>query len=154
LAAGGFSPDFSSQTKACELFDPATNSWHPTGNLGTARGLAPATVLLSGNVLIAGGIASGGEQATSELYDVVNGTWSSVNPGLGTARHDLAFVRFLDGAVLAVGGAIGTTANSAVDLYTPGGGWGSKASLGEAQYSAPATLLWDGTVVSSFGTTQ
>src|SRR5450759_4572156 len=54
-----------------------TNTWSAAGNLTTARYLHTATLLPSGQVLVAGGSSNSGLLASAELYDAATNTWSA-----------------------------------------------------------------------------
>src|SRR5674476_678566 len=62
-----------------------TNTWSAAGSLTTARYGHTATLLPSGQVLVAGGIGSSGLLASAELYDPATNTWSAAG-SLTTAR--------------------------------------------------------------------
>ena len=85
-----------------ELFDPVTNTWTFAGNLLQARGEHSATLLPSGEVLIAGGTA-GRPLATVEAFSPATNTWRSVAP-LSTSRLRHTATLQGDGTVLVVGG--------------------------------------------------
>jgi len=72
LAAGGFDSYNSSAstiTSTAELWDPSTGTWAYTSSLATGRAGHTATVLASGNVVVAGGdVGGGGLTASAELY--------------------------------------------------------------------------------------
>jgi N-acetylneuraminic acid mutarotase len=51
-----------------ELYNPTANTWSPTGSLATARDSDTATLLPSGQVLVAGGKGSAGYLSSAELY--------------------------------------------------------------------------------------
>src|SRR5450759_38673 len=65
----------------------ATNTWSAAGSLITARQDHTATLLPSGQVLVAGGFNynSGNALASAELYDPATNTWSAAG-SLTTAR--------------------------------------------------------------------
>src|SRR4029077_17892847 len=64
---------------SAELYDPATGTWIPTGDLNAARYHHAATLLPTGIVLVAGGIDGKlNVLASAELYDI----------GLGFIRPD------------------------------------------------------------------
>jgi len=64
--SGGTSP-----TGAAELWDPASNSFSPTGSMHTARGGDhTATTLLDGRVLVVGDTTGGEHPTYAELYEV------------------------------------------------------------------------------------
>ena len=80
-----FTPGSDRILGSCEVFDPVTWSWAPTGSLATGRYLHRATLLASGKVLATGGLANvtapGSTQVTaplasSEICDPASGTWS------------------------------------------------------------------------------
>ena len=51
---GGTSQGNSKSTASAEVYDPISGSWTVTGSMVTIQG-GPATVLLDGRVLVAGG---------------------------------------------------------------------------------------------------
>lgn len=70
LSVGGFPGQ-----ALAEVFDPATESWSPTGQMTSFGRFNPSfTALPNGRVLVAGG-GSGG--ASAELYDPVTNSWRS-----------------------------------------------------------------------------
>jgi hypothetical protein len=100
-----------------EIYDPATGVWTTTGDLITGRSDAGATVLPSGQVLIAGGNLG---TASAELYDPASGTWTATG-SLNTARGSFAMTSLPSGMVLAAGGYLsGTGALASAELYDPG----------------------------------
>ena len=103
LAAGGH--DGNRTLTSCELYDPATGEWRPTGAMRTARRNHAAVVLADGRVLVAGGTfsASFGALAGAEVYEPGTGRWTQV-ADMGEARNDPAAVVLADGRVLVAGG--------------------------------------------------
>jgi hypothetical protein len=69
LVAGGYNGSSGALALAsAELYDRATNTWSVAGSLTTARYLHTATLLPSGQVLVAGGAGNSGPLASAELY--------------------------------------------------------------------------------------
>jgi hypothetical protein len=58
-----------STTSACELYDPATETFRNTGTMVVARIGPKATLLADGRVLIAGGLRNNFAMAGPEIYD-------------------------------------------------------------------------------------
>jgi N-acetylneuraminic acid mutarotase len=96
-----------------ELFDPATGSWSKTGNLTAERYSHTATLLPTGEVLVAGGEnqqnhyphLSYNDLYTAELYDSVTRTWTRTD-SLVSARAGHTATLLPDGQVLIAGGAV------------------------------------------------
>src|SRR5436190_11612221 len=82
------------------LIDP---SWVTTGSLATARASHTATLLPSGQVLVAGGRGNRGYLSSAELYDPATGSWSSTG-SLGSARYAHTATLLPSGKVLVAGG--------------------------------------------------
>jgi hypothetical protein len=156
LVAGG-SNDFNlgPTTPAAELYDPATGTWSPTGNLSTARQSHSATLLQNGNVLVVGGVGSGGYLSSAELYDPIAGTWSATE-NLPIAVGNGQTVTLLSNSqVLVAGGQNATGYLSNAELYDPVvGTWTSTGSLSMPRIFHTATPLADGTVLVAGGRTQ
>ena len=99
-----------------------TNTWSAAGSLTTARFYHTATLLPSGQVLVAGGHNSNGGfgfyLASAELYDPATNTWSAAG-SLATARLYHTATRLPSGQVLVAGGFDGSGALASAELYTP-----------------------------------
>jgi hypothetical protein len=89
LVVGGLDPlQGSTGLTSAEIYDPASNSWSPTGDMTTATIAPVATLLQDGTVLVAGigDTSSMGSQSGSsldflnsaEIYDPASGTFSPV----------------------------------------------------------------------------
>jgi hypothetical protein len=75
---------------SAELYDPATGTFNPTASMTSVRAQAPATALLDGRVLIAGGMNDSGGLSSAELYQPdPNAKPSEPRPAAGTTA-DLA----------------------------------------------------------------
>ena len=61
---------------SAELYDPASGTWSATGSMVDSPVYHTATLLLSGQVLVAGGYA-GRSLSSAELYDPASGTWTA-----------------------------------------------------------------------------
>ncbi len=117
---------------SADLYNPATNSFTPTGALVTARYAHTATVLANGMVLVAGGfggatstLQSGGAALTSaELYNPTSGTWTATG-SMTTARMNHTATLLASGEVLVAGGYTGTATTATAEIYNPvSGTWG------------------------------
>ncbi|WNG50510.1 kelch-like protein [Archangium minus] len=99
LVAGG-------ETDTAELYDPATDTWTPTGKMNASRYKHTATLLPSGKVLVIGGGWS-----STELYDPATNTWTPAAP----------LKEYLSGhtATLLPSGKVMVKGSKTLDLYDP-----------------------------------
>lgn len=92
LVAGGASGGFYNRvfvgSTVCELFDPATNTFSPTGSLLAYRYGHSATVLSSGRVLIAAGFGGTSSLRSCEIYDPVTGSFGAAPSLQGIEGRD------------------------------------------------------------------
>src|SRR5674476_240527 len=129
-----------------------TNTWSAAGSLITARNAHTATLLPSGQVLVAGGFGSSGVLVSAELYDPATNTWSAAG-SLTTARFNHTAALLPSGQVLVAGGAdtVGNSLASA-ERYDPATNtWSAAGSLTTARVSHTATLLPSGQVLVAGG---
>ena len=120
---------------SCEIFDPASGTWTPTGSLATSRYLHRATLLASGRVLVTGGMANGTavgqatvDLASSEIFDPVSGSWTP-GPDMPEARSRHEQITLPSGQVFVTGGR-GPDYLSSSLLYNEGAGtWSATGSL-------------------------
>ena len=106
----------SHQTRACwtgdssqesaELYDPASGTFTPTGNMSVTRSCHSATLLADGRVLIVGGHRfnfRNSALASAEIYDHATGIFAPT-AGMSIGRQDHTATLLPDGRVLVVGG--------------------------------------------------
>jgi RHS repeat-associated protein len=138
------------------LLDP---SWTTTGSMTTTRQGHTATLLSTGNVLVAGGTSNGTTAlASAELYNRTTGTWSATASMTGARTlHSATQLNTssngtTSGMVLIAGGINGSTSQSTAQLYSPSAGtWTAAANLNAARHAHSATLLADGRVLVAGG---
>ena len=83
-------------------YNPSTNTWSAAGSLGAARNSHTATLLITGNVLISGGSASGG---AVEYYDPTSGATSGARVAIWAAQRGYHTATMLpSGKVIVAGG--------------------------------------------------
>jgi N-acetylneuraminic acid mutarotase len=143
---------------AGRLTSPDSGTWTFTGSLNTGRGLATATLLPNGKVLVAGGYNSyGGYLASAELDDPVTGTWTATG-SLNTGRYAHTATLLSNGKVLVAGGFNNISLSgilSSAELYDPATGrWNATASLSTARELHTAKLLPIGKVLVAGGTNR
>lgn len=173
LIAGGDNKGFFQNSIAsAEIFDPASESFSPTGAMNTAREFAGAVVLdpavvsgsEAGDILAAGGIAATGNLTgtsldSAELYDPVSGTWSTVGAPMAAARalHSMTlFTSGPDGGQVLIAGGVAfdahgklsttkRTSHGDAELFDPASGTFSKTgSMNGARGGHGAALLGSG----------
>ena len=145
LVAGGLnlSGGFQSLPLAsAELYNPATGTWTPTGNMTTGRYSFTLTLLSNGQVLAAGGTNNGNGGLTSaELYNPATGTW--------TATGSMATGNQSTGAVLLPNGEVFVVATA--ELYNPTTAAWSTTTPSPSRGGAPIVLLPHGQVWVGMG---
>src|ERR1035437_1411871 len=80
-----------------------TNTWSAAGSLTTARQNHTATLLPSGQVLVAGGYGNSGFLASAERYDPATNSWNAA-ASLTTSRYYHIATLLPSGQVLVAGG--------------------------------------------------
>lgn len=164
LVTGGDGPAETLAT--AELFDPATETFTPTGSMKVARFGHTATLLKDGRVLVMGGAVHASvpptwllSLGTAEIFDPTSGTFSQTG-NLGTARTAHAATLLKNGNVLVTGGLVYSTQAgspigsglSSAELFDPTKGtFAPTASMTAGRGGHSATLLNDGTVLVAGG---
>jgi hypothetical protein len=156
LIVGGYTDENAvevprARTASAELYDPATGTFRPTGNMIAARVNHTATLLPNGRVLIAGGVAvdyvygvtNTSDWASAELYDPSTGTFAAA-ANMTTPRSDHTATLLLDGRVLIVGGDRAATNHSRAEIYDP---VLNTFTVTPDMWGAPVILLSDGRVL-------
>ena len=165
LVAGGCKApcDTTTNLTGAELYHPDTGTWTPTGSMHDPRIQFTMTRLPDGRVLAAGGCHTADCSrvlASAELYDPHTDTWTATG-SLHGPRALQAATLLPDGRVLVVGG-IDSGCNAACspflarsEIYDPRTGtWTLTGALHQARARPTATLLPDGRVLVTGGTTN
>jgi hypothetical protein len=162
LIAGGYtegSAEGSATVANAELFDPATNTFTPTGPLQSARAGHVAVLLKNGKVLIAGGVGPEWRFLSSaELYDPATGRFAPVGD-MTVARESHAAVRLQDGRVLIVGGHRGRRADitlyASAEVFDPADQrFRRVGDMQTRRHKHDAVLLADGRVLVTGGSDE
>jgi hypothetical protein len=153
LIAGGIGAGSNEPGLAtAELYDPTSGTFSYTGRMKNDHSYHTATLLNSGQVLIAGGLSqSGGSNPPAELYDPTSGTFSQTGT-LTTSRFAPTATLLNDGTVLFTGGASNLTST---ELYSPTSGtFAATGSLNVGRSSQAAAILGNGQVLVAGGNGQ
>jgi hypothetical protein len=147
------SPDESAERS--ELFSPTSDAWSsvPPETRGGARQFHSATLLATGQVLIAGGMRSLHPIGSAVLYDPTSNAWIPV-PDMTENRCGQAAQLLPTGKrVLMVGSGCGWAEQSAIaEEYDSGSNrWFAVASLAAPRGRIVAVVLADGRVVAFGG---
>jgi len=142
-----------------DIYDPASDTWTPTGALNLPRnGVQPGGLinLSNGQILIAGGGTGSRSIHEAELYDPDSETWSFTGPmALQRCVHTSTLLQ--DGRVLVTGGIDWTTneIHASAELYDPETGtWRSTGAMKTARWNHRAVRLDDGRVLIVGGATE
>ena len=115
LVAGGLcNGGFIYPDNTAELYDPSNGTWKATASMNFARASAGATLLQSGEVLVAGGDGS-----SAELYNPSKGQWK-ITGSMNTSRGTLQMTLLVNGMALVLGGS--GLASYASQFYRPTNG--------------------------------
>jgi hypothetical protein len=159
LVAGGRTNGGSNwvYSAACQIYDPATNTWSATGSLPDARSAHAATLLPDGRVLLAGGTDSWGVNTyITEVWDPATGAWS-YGPPMAHERNQFPLVPLFGAQFMAVGGerlggTLGIIADNRTEIYDAAAGtWAAGATMNTARCLHQATRLADQTLLATGG---
>jgi Kelch motif len=157
LVAGGLDPTqvehYPTVLQSAEIFDPATETFSPTGSMAIPRLNAAAAPLPDGRVLVAGGSNQDHDSLQSaEIFDPATGTFAPT--GDLTVKRDgpAAAAPLPDGRVLVAGG-FGPLPLPSAEIFDPATGtFAPTGDLGVTRGSAAAAPLPDGRVLIGGGT--
>ncbi|MFB7450726.1 Kelch repeat-containing protein [Streptomyces sp. NPDC056194] len=149
----------------CEVYEPGSGTWQPTGSLRAARALHTAVPLPDGSVLAVGGDPGRASDdarfhpyslASTEIYDVTTGVWRPGPPlPWGRSYHRAAATE--DG-VLVFGGTesacLHTGFASTLRLRDGAGHWEAAGPQLTGRWSFGATVLGDGRVLAVGGVSR
>ena len=142
-----------------QLYSPTAGTWAAAANLNTARHGQTATLLASGNVLLAGGLNGTTVLNTAAVYNPSSGTGSWTATGTmpqavkfhTATRLVVSGNTTLNNKVLVVGGDSGTASVANVQLFDGTSSWNSLTALSATREGHTATALANGNVLIAGG---
>lgn len=146
IAGGSLTPPAGKLTATAELYDPRTGSWTLAAPMHAPRWSAAATVLPSGQVLVAGGNVVG---STAELYDPATDTWTETGPMVTPDRRGSSALPLPDGGVVLLGGTTGVDARAEPERYDPASKSWRTATTPRMDYGRAVAALADGRVLAA-----
>lgn len=140
-------------TAACEIYNPVTGTWSPTGSLNIPRNSHTATLLLDGRILVTGGADRDVAAVfldSCEIYDPATSSWTLTSP-MAVRRQMHTATLLPNGKVLVAGGE-NPSATASCELYDPvSGTWSTAAAMAGARSMHAAILLPGGKVLAAGG---
>jgi serine/threonine-protein kinase len=161
LVAGGSTYYVAASTKtvaeqvvsSAELYDPASDSWEPAGNMSAARAAHCAALLPNGHVLVTGGWSNGTQLGIASTDEYTPNAGWQPGANMPRAHAQARLVTLLDGRLLEIGGVDAkdnTTATT--ELFDPATGvWQRTGNLTQAVYWPAVVVLRDGRVLVAGG---
>ncbi len=152
VAGGSYDDGTEHHLESAEVFDPATGTFTPVGDMGIARVRAAAAPLPDGRVLVAGGNDGTTRLSSAEVFNPATNSFTPVND-MGSDRARAAAAPLADGRVLIVGGTDGAPLASAVTFDPATNSFSSAGigAMGTARQAPAAARLPDGRVLVSGG---
>ncbi len=155
LIAGGCCDSNNRALSTAELYDPATQTFTPTGTMPAAALGQAAALLPNGTVLLAGGTNAPGSLtslSTAEIYNPQTRSFQLAGD-LKNARQGQSATSLQNGQVLVAGGwRVGDDPTRTAELYTLGSGsFTLTGNMGIGRRYHAAALLFDGTVLTVGG---
>ncbi|HSS62078.1 MAG TPA: kelch repeat-containing protein [Candidatus Limnocylindrales bacterium] len=145
------SPDEATET--AEVYDPRTNRWSattPETRTG-ARQYHTATLLPTGNVLVAGGWQDGREIAWSVLYNPITNSWTQL-PNMNDTRCGHGAQMLQTGLVIVMGSGCWSGMTASAEEFDPiSNRWYPVAGLAHPRGKLEAVALRDGEVLALGG---
>ena len=134
---------------SAELFDPASGTFSPTGDMTVARYVACAALLGNGKVLVAAGFNFTDDVlASAELYDPASGTFSATGSLSAPRDPGSRCASLHDGRVMIVGGYNNAGALATAEIYDPvSATFSPTGSLPEPRGDHALAVLDDGRVL-------
>jgi hypothetical protein len=147
----------------CELYNPGTGTWTPTGSLTRPRSRHQLVPLTDTTVLAVGGMTPGApgdgtfdpfHTLTAEVYDLTTGTWTAM-PSRPGGRGFHRAVPIGSGKVLVAGGTADVEDDvgypSALIFDTGAKTWSVAAGLGTGRWAFAVAVLADKRVLVAGG---
>ena len=135
-------------------FAATSGTWSPVGSLHAARDGHTATLLTSGEVVVAGGEGNAGATSATDVYSPLTLLWKGSGK-LIFARASHQAVLLNSGSILVAGGCIGNCLRSetpTAEIYNPiSGTWLSTGKLNVGRLEHAAVLFNNGKVLVSGG---
>ncbi len=140
---------------SAELYNPATETFEPTGSMNDPRQGQTITLLKDGRVLVTGGARNIGyraELSSAEIYDPASGTFSPTG-SMSVPREGHTATLLNDGRVLIAGGSDnGQHTISTAEIYDPGvGTFSPTGSMTVPREAHTATMLLSDQVLIAGG---
>jgi hypothetical protein len=151
LVAGGQGNGNNLTLASAELYNPRSGTWTPTGSMTTGRTWHTATLLGTGQVLVAGGVRQNA-RATAELYHPGSRTWTPTGRMVTAPTFHTATL-LANGNVLVAGGLdpLGHTL-AAAEVYDPRSQtWTSTGAMSTGRWLSTSTRLLTGQVLAVGG---